>query len=413
MTSSATTDGFHNTTEEEGVRVVLQDGVREKDRHLALVTQLDGQRLEVHVHKNAEGEVLFNLVCQAIGLIEKDYFSLAFYDEQSTRKWLYKNKKISKQVKDLPWEFTLEVKFYTPEPKELREDFTRHLLTLQLRADLYNEKLPATFAILAKLGSLIAQAELSDYKPDVDYQQALRALNIVKQMTPELSDAICQFYKDQKGLTPPEAELAFLEVCRTNAMYGMSMFDAKEKKEHVRIGINAAGICVFVGQLRTHHVVWQSMHQLEYQRKTFTIKLKASEKDGRGNLVLKLPDEAAAKRCWKTAVDHHTFFRLLQPPEKHNSLFGFNSSRRPEGRTLIQTKMASQMFDGTPAAPQMSSARLVSRSPENPTYQPASPVEEDPDRERVIVQSTTRTYHIETREASSPRAEAAHGSRPF
>ncbi|KAI6203734.1 hypothetical protein M3Y94_00590600 [Aphelenchoides besseyi] len=226
-------------------------------------------------------------------------------------------------------------------------------------------------------------------------------------MTPELSDAICQFYKDQKGKTPPEAELSFLLACRENSMYGMSIYNAKERGQPVRIGINAHGIGVFTEQLRTHYVVWQSMHQLEYQRKSFTIKLKPGEKEGKNNLVFKLDDEGSAKRCWKTAVDHHTFFRLLQPADKHNSLFSFGSTRRPEGRTLIQAKMASQMFDGTPAAPQMSSARVVSRSPENPTYQAASPVEEG----RVIMESTTtRTYHIETREATSPRSDAFDGT---
>ncbi|KAI6222127.1 Moesin/ezrin/radixin-like protein 1 [Aphelenchoides besseyi] len=394
-------------TTNEGTRTVIQEGIREKDRHMASVTLLDGQRLDVQVHKNAEGEILFNLVCNSIELIEKDYFSLAFYDQNSTRKWLYKNKKISKQIKDLPWEFTLEVKFYTPEPQDLREDFTRHLLTLQLRADLYNGKLPAAFANQARFGSLIAQAELGDYKPELSYKDALRALNIVKHMTPELSDAICQFYKDQKGKTPPEAELSFLLACRENSMYGMSIYNAKERGQPVRIGINAHGIGVFTEQLRTHYVVWQSMHQLEYQRKSFTIKLKPGEKEGKNNLVFKLDDEGSAKRCWKTAVDHHTFFRLLQPADKHNSLFSFGSTRRPEGRTLIQAKMASQMFDGTPAAPQMSSARVVSRSPENPTYQAASPVEEG----RVIMESTTtRTYHIETREATSPRSDAFDGT---
>ncbi|KAI6208473.1 FERM domain-containing protein [Aphelenchoides besseyi] len=391
----------------DGTRTVIQEGIREKDRHMASVTLLDGQRLDVQVHKNAEGEILFNLVCNSIELIEKDYFSLAFYDQNSTRKWLYKNKKISKQVKDLPWEFTLEVKFYTPEPQDLREDFTRHLLTLQLRADLYNGKLPAAFANQARFGSLIAQAELGDYKPEHSYEKALRALNIVKHITPELSETICKFYKDQKGKTPPEAELSFLLACRENAMYGMSIYNAKERSQPVRIGINAHGISVFSEQLRTHYVVWQSMHQLEYQRKTFTIKLKPGEKEGKNNLVFKLDDEGSAKRCWKTAVDHHTFFRLLQPADKHNSLFSFGSTRRPEGRTLIQAKMASQMFDGTPTAPQMSSARVVSQSPENPTYQAASPVEEG----RVIMESTTtRTYHIETREPTSPRSDAFNGT---
>jgi hypothetical protein len=39
-------------------------------------------------------------------------------------------------------------------------------------------------------------------------------------MSSELAEKIIYFYKDQKGKTPPEAELAFLLTCRENAMYG-------------------------------------------------------------------------------------------------------------------------------------------------------------------------------------------------
>ena len=69
--------------------------------------------------------------------------------------WLYPDKKIGKQLKGkpifisnmemhkntgLPWEFFFKVKFYPPNPTQLSEDFTRHLLYLQLRKDVYSER---------------------------------------------------------------------------------------------------------------------------------------------------------------------------------------------------------------------------------------------------------------------------------
>jgi hypothetical protein len=83
-------------------------------------------------------------------------------------------------------------------------------------------------------------------------------------------------------------------------MYGMMIFEAKSNKKPVRIGINSSGISVFDGQLRIHYIIWQSMHQLEYQKKTFTIKLKPGEKEGKTNLKFTLEDDSSAKRCWKT-----------------------------------------------------------------------------------------------------------------
>jgi len=144
-------------------------------------------------------------------------------------------------------------------------------------------------------------------------------------------------------------------------MYGMAVFDAKERNKPVRIGINSSGISVFNDQLRVHYVIWQSMHQLEFQRKAFTIRLKPGEKEKTNSLTFKLSDEGAAKRCWKTAVEHHTFFRLVQPDEKNRGLLKFGSGQfRHEGRTLFQTQMASQMFDGSQTGPQMTSTRVGS-----------------------------------------------------
>jgi len=374
---------------DETIKTITQEGVKQKDLHEAWITLLDGRRLNVHLHKNADGEVLFNLVTNYIGLIEKDYFSLAFYEHPNIRKWLYKNKKISKQVKNSPWEFTLEVKFYVPDPRQLTEDFTRHLFTLQLRIDLYEARLPATFLNQAHLGSLIAQAELGDYKSDCQYYEALKGLNIVRTMTPELAEKVIHFYKDQKGKTPPEAELSFLLACREISMYGMAVYDAKENKKSVRIGINSSGISVFNDQLRVHYIIWQSMHQLEFQGKSFTIKLKPGEKEGKTSLTFKLADEGTAKRCWKTAVEHHTFFRLVQPDDKNRrSMLKFNSGQfRHEGRTLFQTQMASQMFDGTQATgPQVSAARLVSR----------------PGEENVISHTEFSTSPLQHEEGNAP-----------
>ncbi|CAD5206188.1 unnamed protein product [Bursaphelenchus okinawaensis] len=395
---------------------LVQQGVKSKELHSGTVTLLDGRRLTFQVSKNADGEVLFNLITDAVGLIEKDYFSLAFYDNTPVRKWLYKNKKIQKQVKDLPWDFSLEVKFYTPDPSQLADDFTRHLLTLQLRADIYNGRLPASLVNQAHLGSLIAQAELGDYSPDMDYKDALTKLNIVPQLSEELEAKTIQLYKDQKGKTPPEAEMGFLMTCRELTLYGMVMFSARHNGKPVRIGINSAGISVFQEHLRQNYIVWQGMHQLEYQRKTFTLKLKHGEKEGKSSLTFKLDAEPLAKLCWRTSVEHHTFFRLMQPEDKPNKsgFFQLGSGRfRPEGRTHFQTKMASQMFDGTPTAgPQISSAQVVSRSSENlpSTHQGSSPLHFADDKEGNSPQKRYTLISSQFDETTSPQVSTMERS---
>jgi len=49
--------------------------------------------------KNALGSVLLDLVIAQMGLMERDYFGLTFYDDQKLQHWLYPDKKIKKQLK--------------------------------------------------------------------------------------------------------------------------------------------------------------------------------------------------------------------------------------------------------------------------------------------------------------------------
>jgi len=111
----------------------------------------------------------------------------------------------------------------------------------------------------------------------------------------------------------------------------MEMFDAKESKKPVRIGICEEGISIFKDQLRTHQFVWQIMKQLEVQRKTFTIKLKKEYEEPK-KLLFKLEDKATAKSCWEKAVEAHTSFLSAKPKDiSHQSTaqetFGSSLSR--------------------------------------------------------------------------------------
>lgn len=128
--------------------------------------------------------------------------------------WLDHEKKIKEQLKghinSLEPVFNFEVKFYPPEPNVLQEELTRYLLTLQLRHDIMDGKLPCTFVTHALLGSFTVQAELGDYD-DVNHTMGSRS-NInglsgfeylegfcfAPIQTPELLAAIAECHKDHK-----------------------------------------------------------------------------------------------------------------------------------------------------------------------------------------------------------------------
>lgn len=105
--------------------------------------------------------------------------------------------------------FNFEVKFYPPEPHVLQEELTRYLLTLQLRHDIMDGKLPCTFVTHALLGSYTVQAELGDFdelnNTNARYNinglsgfEYLEGFCFAPNQTPELLAAIAECHKDHK-----------------------------------------------------------------------------------------------------------------------------------------------------------------------------------------------------------------------
>lgn len=127
--------------------------------------------------------------------------------------WLDHEKKIKAQLKGVVTAieptFSFEVKFYPPEPHVLQEEITRYLLTLQLRHDIMDGKLPCTFVTHALLGSYIVQAELGDFDEvaNTNSRQNLNGISgfeylegfcFAPHQTPELLAAIANCHKDNK-----------------------------------------------------------------------------------------------------------------------------------------------------------------------------------------------------------------------
>uniref|UniRef100_A0A915PES1 FERM domain-containing protein n=1 Tax=Setaria digitata TaxID=48799 RepID=A0A915PES1_9BILA len=263
----------------------------------------------------------------------------------------------------LPWDFKFEVKFYPPEPATLAEDRTRHLLCLQVRRDVSTGKLPATLTTHALLGSYVAQSVQGDYEPSLQYIDFLRSYQLAPVLSETLFEKVEELHKHHKGETSAEADLHYLENAKKLSMYGVHLFPAKDGKGvPVQIGINAHGINIYLDQIRVHRFLWQNIIKIGYRRNIFVIKVKPGDLEKNDTTAaFKLSDYEAAKRVWKCGVEHHTFFRLIQPEGKpHKGLFRWSSARfRYQGRTQFQSKMASQMFCNSQPIQRSQSVRLV------------------------------------------------------
>ncbi|PAV58122.1 hypothetical protein WR25_25264 isoform K [Diploscapter pachys] len=205
-------------------------------------------------------------------------------------------------------------------------------------------------------------------------------------MNEQLAQAIAELHKQHKGQTPAEAENHYLETCRELSMYGIFLFPAKQteslfededsKNDSVMIGVGAHGINIYKDGVRMHKFSWQNIIKISYRKNSFSIKLKPGELNQKETTVTyKLEDYLHAKRVWKCAVEHHTFFRLIQPEDKpHGSFLGLGSARfRYHGRTQFQTKMASQMFD-RPASATIDRSHRLSQSLTDMAREPVHPL---------------------------------------
>ncbi|XP_078676396.1 protein 4.1-like isoform X15 [Branchiostoma floridae x Branchiostoma belcheri] len=322
---------------------------------LCRVLLLDGTEYEVELDKKAKGQQLFDMICDHLNLLEKDYFGITYRDPQDQKYWLDPLKEIRKQIKGGPWVFGFNVKFYPPDPAQLQEDITRYQLSLQIRDDILKGRLPCSFVTHALLGSYIVQSELGDYDPEEHSADYLSEFKFAPNQTKELEEKVMELHKTHKGQTPAEAELHYLENAKKLAMYGVDLHHAKVRQDEkddsegveIMLGVCANGLLIYRDRLRINRFAWPKILKISFKRSNFYIKIRPGEfEQFESTIGFKLPNHRAAKRLWKVCVEHHTFFRLVspEPPPKSKILF-LGSKFRYSGRTQHQTRQISALID--------------------------------------------------------------------
>ncbi|XP_077855540.1 band 4.1-like protein 2 isoform X5 [Macaca mulatta] len=329
------------------------------------VTLLDGTEYSCDLEKRAKGQVLFDKVCEHLNLLEKDYFGLLFQESPEQKNWLDPAKEIKRQLRNLPWLFTFNVKFYPPDPSQLTEDITRYFLCLQLRQDIASGRLPCSFVTHALLGSYTLQAELGDYDPEEHGSIDLSEFQFAPTQTKELEEKVAELHKTHRGLSPAQADSQFLENAKRLSMYGVDLHHAKDSEGvDIKLGVCANGLLIYKDRLRINRFAWPKILKISYKRSNFYIKVRPAELEQfESTIGFKLPNHRAAKRLWKVCVEHHTFYRLVSPEQPPKAKFlTLGSKFRYSGRTQAQTRQASTLIDRPAPHFERTSSKRVSRS---------------------------------------------------
>ncbi|XP_052040049.1 band 4.1-like protein 1 isoform X3 [Apodemus sylvaticus] len=375
------------------------------------VTLLDASEYECEVEKHGRGQVLFDLVCEHLNLLEKDYFGLTFCDADSQKNWLDPSKEIKKQIRSSPWSFAFTVKFYPPDPAQLTEDITRYYLCLQLRADIVTGRLPCSFVTHALLGSYAVQAELGDHDAEEHVGNYVSELRFAPNQTRELEERIMELHKTYRGMTPGEAEIHFLENAKKLSMYGVDLHHAKDSEGiDIMLGVCANGLLIYRDRLRINRFAWPKILKISYKRSNFYIKIRPGEYEQfESTIGFKLPNHRSAKRLWKVCIEHHTFFRLVSPEPPPKGFLVMGSKFRYSGRTQAQTRQASALIDRpAPFFERSSSKRYtMSRSLDGEFSRPASVSENhdagpDGDKREDDAESGGRRSEAEEGEVRTP-----------
>ncbi|XP_014793073.1 PREDICTED: band 4.1-like protein 1 isoform X11 [Calidris pugnax] len=370
------TDGLSDKTTPSKTQKSPQKTTKKVKSALCRVTLLDASEYECEVEKHARGQVLFDMVCEHLNLLEKDYFGLTFCDSDSQKNWLDPSKEIKKQIRSGPWNFAFTVKFYPPDPAQLTEDITRYYLCLQLRADIITGRLPCSFVTHALLGSYAVQAELGDYDAEEHVGNYVSELHFAPNQTRELEERIMELHKTYRGMTPGEAEIHFLENAKKLSMYGVDLHHAKDSEGiDIMLGVCANGLLIYRDRLRINRFAWPKILKISYKRSNFYIKIRPGEYEQfESTIGFKLPNHRSAKRLWKVCIEHHTFFRLVSPEPPPKGFLVMGSKFRYSGRTQAQTRQASALIDRpAPFFERSSSKRYtMSRSLDGEFSRPAS-----------------------------------------
>ncbi|XP_056667788.1 band 4.1-like protein 1 isoform X17 [Monodelphis domestica] len=341
------TDGLSDRTTPSKTQKSPQKIAKKFKSAICRVTLLDASEYECEVEKHGRGQVLFDMVCEHLNLLEKDYFGLTFCDPDSQKNWLDPSKEIKKQIRSGPWNFAFTVKFYPPDPAQLTEDITRYYLCLQLRADIITGRLPCSFVTHALLGSYAVQAELGDFDAEEHVGNYVSELRFAPNQTKELEERIMELHKTYRGMTPGEAEIHFLENAKKLSMYGVDLHHAKDSEGiDIMLGVCANGLLIYRDRLRINRFAWPKILKISYKRSNFYIKIRPGEYEQfESTIGFKLPNHRSAKRLWKVCIEHHTFFRLVSPEPPPKGFLVMGSKFRYSGRTQAQTRQASALID--------------------------------------------------------------------
>ncbi|XP_067847971.1 tyrosine-protein phosphatase non-receptor type 21 isoform X2 [Heptranchias perlo] len=298
---------------------------------------LDNGFLEFTLSVESTGQECLEAVAQRLELREITYFSLWYYNKQNQSRWVDLEKPIKKQLDKYAIEPTVYfgVVFYVPSIIQLQQEITRYQYYLQLKKDILEGRIPCTLEQGIQLAGLAAQADFGDCdqyeSQDFLYKCDLFPVNWIQdeRMLQEATQKVASLYRKFRGLTPPEAELLYLQEVVKMEGYGHENYTAKDSQGNdLLIGACLEGIFVKHKSGRPPSVFkWNDVSNLSHNKSFFALELANKEE----TVQFQTEDMETSKYVWRMCVARRKFYSL----NKNCSLQTQTASVSPVRRSTL------------------------------------------------------------------------------
>ncbi|XP_030069602.1 tyrosine-protein phosphatase non-receptor type 21 [Microcaecilia unicolor] len=290
--------------------------VSSKSCLVARIQLLNNEFLEFTLSVEGAGQECLEAVAQRLELREITYFSLWYYNKQNQRRWVDLEKPLKKQLDKYALEPTVYfgVVFYIPMVSQLQQEITRYQYYLQLKKDILVGNIPCTVEQVIQLAGLAVQAEFGDYD-QYESQEFLQRFALFpvgwmqdEKILEEATQKVALLHQKLRGLTPPEAEMLYMQKVERMDGYGEESYPAKDSQgSDICIGACLDGIFVKHKNGRPPVVFrWHDIANMSHNKSFFTLELANKEE----TIQFQTEDMETAKYVWRMCVARHKFYRL-------------------------------------------------------------------------------------------------------
>uniref|UniRef100_A0A674JZP1 Tyrosine-protein phosphatase non-receptor type n=1 Tax=Terrapene triunguis TaxID=2587831 RepID=A0A674JZP1_9SAUR len=290
--------------------------VSSKSCLVARIQLLNNEFVEFTLSVESTGQESLEAVAQRLELREITYFSLWYYNKQNQRRWVDLDKPLKKQLDKYALEPTVYfgVVFYVPTVSQLQQEITRYQYYLQLKKDILEGNIPCTLEQAIHLAGLAVQADFGDYD-QYESQEFLQRFALFpvdwlqeEKVLEEATQKVALLHQKYRGLTPPDAEMLYMQEVERMEGYGEESYPAKDSQgSDLFIGACLDGIFVKHKNGRPPVIFrWHDIANMSHNKSFFALELANKEE----TIQFQTEDMETAKYVWRMCVARHKFYRL-------------------------------------------------------------------------------------------------------